>query len=465
MRIAVDLHLVGVTDPANTKIPASEFAIARRSPHWLNEIWVIRNAEHRIRPLDKAGAAALLGDEARRLLENVTEFSDRGERWAQLADLARLYQNDRAEEFLAHAAECLVGYGHHKDLGVMDVLDSVVQLAKRDPAVTLARVNELAPIIDVISEFTDGDEMDHVRSKFIEVVAEVASGRLFSLYEHHLSNDEYRYADECLIEFMKTVELESREGAALGRTLLDERTLGVLERRAANELTAQALLDRQNSFLGRTPRPCDELNAKLKLISNHRNEASAIDPTSFGSDDFAGLAKASDRLADDRGDPLMSRWLHHWKTQGSGSEALRSILAYFETNEMTPLAERILDEAFLVSLALEGKDAAYSWLVRAHIHRHGWQSYWTSETEIVTRLEFAARYYADRWQQYIEDTSVPAPYYRRRGFGLVLGYKYLVRFLMLVGQTNLADAVTTMLVDTLVEDVREQPIPEALWFH
>jgi len=29
MRIAVDLHLLDVTDPANTKIPASEFAIAR----------------------------------------------------------------------------------------------------------------------------------------------------------------------------------------------------------------------------------------------------------------------------------------------------------------------------------------------------------------------------------------------------------------------------------------------------
>jgi AAA ATPase domain len=465
MRIAVDLHLLGVTNPTNTKIPASEFAIARRSPHWVDEIWVIRNAEQRIRLLDKAGAAALLGDEARRLLENVTEFSDRGERWAQLADLARLYQNDRAEEFLAHAAECLVSYGHHKDLGVMEVLDSVVQLAKRDPAVTLARVNKLAPIIDVISEFTDGDEMDHVRSKFIEVVAEVASDRLFSLYEHHLSNDEYRYADECLIEFMKTVELESREGAALGRTLLDERTLGVLERRAANELTAQALLDRQNSFLGRTPQSRKEPITKQEQIPDQENEAVSIDPTSFGADDFAGLVKACDPLAYRNGDPVMSRWLHHWKTQGSGSEALRSILAYFETDEMTPLAERILDEAFLLSLALEGKDAAYSWLVRAHIRRHGWQSYWTSETEIVSRLEFAARHYADRWQQYIEDTSVPAPYYRRRGFGLVLGYKYLVRFLMLVGQTDLADAVTTTLVCTLVEDVRDQPIPEASWLH
>jgi hypothetical protein len=468
MRIAVDLHLLGVTDPANTKIPASEFAIARRSPHWLDEIWVIRNVEHRIRLLDDAGTAALLDDEARRLLENVTEFSDRAERWAQLADLARLYQNDRATEFLLHAAECLVSYGSHKDLGAMDTLDAVVQLAKRDPAVTLARLDKLAPIIDVITKFTDGDETDHVRSEFIEVVAKAVPGRLPSLYEHHLSNDEYRYADECLIEFMKTVELDAREGAALARTLLDERTLGVLEERAANELTARALVDKQNSFLGKTPRsrgPREELNTKQEQISDHENEAASIDPTSFRADDFAGLVKASDPLAYGSGEPIMSNWLHHWKAAGRGSQALRSLLAYSETNVMTHRAERILDEAFLVSLAVEGKDAAYPWLVRAHVHRHGWQSYWTSEREIMTRLEFAARYYAGRWRQYIEDTSVPAPYYRRRGFGLVLGYKYLVRFLMLVGQTDLADIITTTLVDTLVEEVRDQPIPEALWFH
>lgn len=47
----------------------------------------------------------------------------------------------------------------------------------------------------------------------------------------------------------------------------------------------------------------------------------------------------------------------------------------------------------------------------------------------------------------------------------MLGYKYLARFLMLVGQTDLADTITTTLVDTLVEEVRDQPIPEALWFH
>ena len=65
----------------------------------------------------------------------------------------------------------------------------------------------------------------------------------------------------------------------------------------------------------------------------------------------------------------MVKWLHHWKNQGKASRALRSILSYFETSETTYGAEEILDEAFLVSLAVEGKDAAYPWLVKAHIYR------------------------------------------------------------------------------------------------
>ena len=167
--------------------------------------------------------------------------------------------------------------------------------AKGDPAVTLARLDKLAPIIDVIMEFTDGDETDHVRSEFIEVVAKLAPERLPSLYEHHLSNDEHRYADECLIEFVQTNELDTLEAVALARTLLDERTLGILEKRGANDLTARTLLDKQNSFLGRTLQ--SRGRHKTRQIPDDENEAASIAPTSFGIDDFAGLAKASDHLA------------------------------------------------------------------------------------------------------------------------------------------------------------------------
>ena len=228
--------------------------MARQSAHWSDEIWVTRNVGDRIPLLDKDGATALLTDEAKALSAKVTEFSERSERWTQLANLALLYEDGRQAEFLAHAAECLVGYGWRKDLGAMDVLDAVVELSAKDPAVTRARLDTLVPIIDVITEFTDGDETNHVRSELIEVVAKVAPERLPSLYEHHLSTDDYSYADECLIELAKVMDLESPEGAALARTFLDERTLGVLEDRAVNEPAARELLDGQGAFLGRPPK-------------------------------------------------------------------------------------------------------------------------------------------------------------------------------------------------------------------
>ena len=464
-RIVVDLHFLGLSDPDNTKVPASESKHGTSIRALVGRDLVdTQSGRQGSAPRWRRCGGAPGTDEAKALSANVTEFSERSERWAQLADLALLYEDGRQAEFLAHAAECLVGYGWRKDLGAMDVLDAVVELSAKEPAVTRARLDTLAPIIEVITDFTDGDETNHVRSELIEVVAKVAPERLPSLYEHHLSTDDYSYADECLIELAKVMDLESPEGAALARTFLDERPLGILEDRAVNEPAARALLDGQGALLGRSPKARREIKATEEELSEREKEAAKVDSTSFGYKDFAAVVEAAAAVHYRSREDFMVKWLHHWKDQGKASRALHSILSYFETSETTYGAEEILDEAFRVSLAVEGKNAAYSWLVKAHIHRHGWQSYYTSETETMTRIRLAARHYPDRWFRYIKDTSAPAPYYRRRRYSFVLGYKYLVRFLMLVGEVELADMITTAFVDSLVEEVREQPIPETPWF-
>jgi hypothetical protein len=346
----------------------------------------------------------------------------------------------------------------------MEVLGAVLDVAGHDPAATQIRLETLAPIIDKITEFTDGDETGHLRSKFIEIVAKLAPARLPSLYEHHLSADEYSYADECLVQFGKLADLNTPEGAALARTFLDEWTLHVLEERAPMEPAAQVLLAAQNVFLGRQSREHSELKAPEEERSEREKEAESIDPTSFGPGEFAKVADAAAPVHYRRREGFMRSWLQHWKNQGQGKEALTSIHSYMDINERTFGVDEILDEAFLVSLSIEGKEAAYPWLVRAHVHRNGWQTHWTSEAEIMGRLRLAARYYSDRWQDYIRDTSLPAPFYRRRGGWFVIGYKYLVRFLVLVGQTQVADAIAASLIKTLVDEVREQPISEAAWF-
>ena len=463
-RISLDLHLLSLPGSVDTKISAPEFAIARASPHWSDEMWVSRNISMRARLLESDAAAALLTAELQSLSTKATEFSERSERWAQLADLALLYEDGRQGEFLDHAAECLVGYGWRKDLGALDVLDALVETSAIDPKVTRERLSALVPIIEVITDFTDGDETGHVRSELSEVVGKIAPERLPSVYQHHLSIDEWKYADECLTELAKTLDLRTPEGAALARTFLDSRILYALEQRAAADDVARSLLERQNAFLGNTPTPKSDSAAVEEELSDQEKAAQKVEPSSFGPDNFSEVVLAAGAVHYRHREEFLRKWLRHWKDQGKATRALRAILTYFDTTELTHGAEEILDESFLVSLAVEGKDAAYPWLVRAHIHRHGWQTHWTSEEEIMTRLKLAAEHYPDRWLQYVRDTSLPAPYYQRRRFTFVLGYQYLVRFLMLVGQENIANQITDEFVKGLIEEVREQPIPEAPWF-
>lgn len=463
-QIAVDLHFLGISDLSSTKVPASELRVARQSAHWSDVVWVTHNVGNRIPLLEKSGAAKLLSDESNALLTKVTEFNERSERWAQLADFARLYGDERQATFLAHAAECLVSYGWRKDLGALEVLDAITELSVVDPDLTRARLDAVVPIIDVITEFTDGDETNHVRSELIEVVSKIAPERLPSIYEHHLSNDEYSYADECLIKLAQTMDLDTPEGAALAHTFLDERTLRTLEKRAVNERVARVLLDDQNAFLGRLRKAQDKTEASEDKPPLKESGARKLNSTLFSYEDFAAVVEAAETVPYENQKEVLVRWLHYWKDRDKASQALRSIMTYFEADETSTTADQILDETFVVSLAIEGKEAAYPWLVKAHIHRHGWQSFYASEEEVMARIDRAAHHYSDRWLQYIKDTSLPPPYLRRERHTFVLGYRYLVRFLMSVGQVEIADKIATTLVETLVEEVREQPIPVAPWF-
>uniref|UniRef100_UPI0012FDE280 hypothetical protein n=1 Tax=Dyella ginsengisoli TaxID=363848 RepID=UPI0012FDE280 len=199
--------------------------------------------------------------------------------------------------------------------------------------------------------------------------------------------------------------------------------------------------------------------------SESENESKELpDATMFGPDSFVDVFAASEAVDYKRRGEFFASWLNHCREQGAATQALHCVWSYFESSEQTYGADEVLDEAFRLSLEVEGKDAAYPWLVKAHIHRSGWQSWFTSENEAMGRLELAATHFADRWLSYIRDTSVPVPYYRRRGHGLVIGYKYLVRFLVLAGQVEVASAVTDTFVETLADEVQDQPIPPSAWF-
>jgi len=96
----------------------------------------------------------------------VTQFGDRTERWIDLAQLCVLYGLDDADKYIMRAADCMIGYGWRKDVWIFDVLSAVEMVQKSGKADVRPWLETLAPFIDQITRFTDGDETRHCTKAF-----------------------------------------------------------------------------------------------------------------------------------------------------------------------------------------------------------------------------------------------------------------------------------------------------------
>lgn len=466
--VALDLHFMGLPSKNDTQITQRELEIARASVHWNDDIWMHQNAGLMNPILQKDAAEAILGDLSTNLSSRVTGFSERADNWTDLALFAHLNEIGEPSVFLKRATSCLVGYGYHKDMNVFDVLDCIKYVHEVDVTKASEWVATVAPIIAEISEFTDGDQTRHARSKLIEVVAKTCPHWLQFFYSHHLSVDEWYLADDCLKQLIGIMDIESSAAKALCGTLLDPISLGALEKRAKTEPSAEVLFDQQVVFLGGRPHEKDwDYSPPDSPLSEVQSARVNQDPCRFKATDFIGLASAISRTEfpyTHRKEHLV-RWLRHWQSHKKARVALKSIWNAFEQEGSSFDIDVVLDEAFQVSLEVEGKRAAYKWAVRAHIYRHEWERDWSSNEEAEGRLQVVAAHYPEKWLEFVHDSSTPDPRYVSADASFSIGAKRLVYFLVLAKQTELAVSIVDTLIEDLVSQVSDQPISGVKWLN
>jgi hypothetical protein len=125
--IAVDLQLIA--NPGE-HVSSAHFAEARTTRHWQDDAWLSDNLENRFVLLEKAGAQALTDSLCDKANCSITVFNERADRWVELALFALLYDLPDAAGFVRRAADCLVGYGYHKDVYIYEVLNSIELIQK-----------------------------------------------------------------------------------------------------------------------------------------------------------------------------------------------------------------------------------------------------------------------------------------------------------------------------------------------
>ena len=245
--IALDVCTIAVGLQPNSLIAESDLRSVVSSPYWSDEAWLDSFTSRRLVLHEPTAAQIIVQRIAHTLDQSITEFCDRSNMRIKLSMFAYSYQLlDDAREQLAHAADCLLGYGFRKDPYANEILESLELLAKSGDPDAIPTLLGLAGAFEHICDYTDGDETNHFRKSYYSLVAQYFPSRVPACYANLVRNEEWGYAESLLGAVADARWVDSPSGQALLETFICPSEIRALERSGA-EVTNEALRIARNA--------------------------------------------------------------------------------------------------------------------------------------------------------------------------------------------------------------------------
>jgi len=210
--IVVDLCLMGMGILGKQKIVDQDVHSAHASPLWSMEAWLEAFCDRSIPLHSTSGAEALLELVASNLGNRDVDFRDRADITIKTSHFALEHGlHDWCRDELRKAADCLMGYGSHKDLFVFEVIAAVRLLSVKGDQKARETFLSLSKEIEAITEYTDGDETTHARSEFHQGIAELFPENVPAL----IAAQEWYRAEDVIKAWTKEIPTDSEAGQLL----------------------------------------------------------------------------------------------------------------------------------------------------------------------------------------------------------------------------------------------------------
>jgi len=424
VHIAIDLGLLNSSRYGGMPVSIRDIEIATDSGCFYVGQLRTRCLKRGERLMTTEEAAAHVSGELESLAKSVTPFNERVELYFDLADFASLHGlRDLVEKVIKHVAQCILGYGAHKDYGIFRVLEAITACAKSGVRESESWIRRIGPAVEQITEFTDGDDVDYAREEFAKLLLEVNPTLYVAYYQSLMRRAEWRLAEDVLDTHLNKASA-SKPLQALIATVFEGPILNSLIERSGSpeEITARVQL----ANLGQDQPHLPERHSSPGQITEFEFDAAAYPPAKF--DDFLEVMKKEDRLSYDS--KAMNRWFEYWIIR-QAAEVLRLMERVFGEKDAPSTFGEIPDRLFETAMRLKGKEKAYRWLVLGHLHNHGWSSEFSRGTKYRRRFELVAEYYPDKWSGFIRETSNSSRAGGRWDDTLIIGNSRLVEFLLL----------------------------------
>lgn len=459
--ISTDLHLLSMANGNIGAVSLEQIEAVCGVELWNNVTWVAEFLERDPAMLSPKASLHLVSLGKAQIEDYITEF---GERTGELIDLAQFATrqgvDDEARALLCSAAGCILGYGNRKDPSAHEVIEAVEACIDANVGDIQSWLTKLSPAAMAITDYTDGKGTNRIPGMFTKLLAKVKPEWLPHQYRKQVEAEEWYAADNTLIEAVKVMDLSNPEAQALVKTMENEECLIALHERAeAGDAHAEQLVAEHKRVVGPALFQANEKEASPTMETDDK-PAIHVELSDYPPEKLRDLTQ--DVRSDySNGRITIQNWLDYWVEQGLGLEALQAVKEALDADRSYSL-EYVIDHAFEVALELQGPDAAFPWIVLAHIRRSGWSRFMGGRKAVTHRLKRVAEVYPERWQEYVRAVSQPRWGDNFEG-SVVTGSEMLVHFLLLLGEHQVAEDVTNMMVDVFLSELSEQPIGSAPW--
>lgn len=457
IEIAADCHLITTKsevsrDELKQTVDSGVFRV-----DWLR-LWY---KEVGLKLLDDDAVVLLIELEEERQLNELEETIENSNAYLELAQIA--FQHDNLalfERCMRKTWDFVLGYGHHKDRTIFDVLTAVEYLSEADPDSALEVLDRISPIVFNISKFTDGDETRHSKHSISSLLARLNPQTAASVYEQELSDGEWYYAEETILRLLERCDFSSPITEHLYLTGLHSSCYQILrEKIEQGNPKAIHISDEIETLLGIKVQNMteDKCSSTDKL-----DEKISLQPSDYPPDKFEELTAALKGKYSTS--EFWKTWYKYWCVQGKECELLQYLMPQASTFVDRFGDKRyLLDFLFLSAKKLEGKAKAFRLLVAAHKAMGGWSDWYERSESSIDRLKVVADLYPKKIDEFIKLTTSQPDSWKDKLGSLIIPNDKLVFLLSHSGRKDEALSLTLAMVESLEDDVRNLKLTTPAW--
>ncbi|MBT9168192.1 NACHT domain-containing protein [Candidatus Hakubella thermalkaliphila] len=384
-------------------------------------------------------------------------FPDRAEHYSDLASLLAIHDNKtNQEQLIKEAANNALGYGYHKDMYLDAVIESIEACHKAGSIKTGEWIRRIAPIVENVTEYTDGDETSRFPTELARILVGVDRSLLYKYYYQKASDEALFLAEDIFRYLIRSLDFNSIEEIAIGTTALDKDSFAELESLAPKNQGAKKTLDLICGYFGKIEFPKENSFASISDEKVKNEDYSKVTPEKI-EEKLATFENEWDRRN------FFVPWANYWLSKDDIDKSnVYKAIKNLVKDDLRKMDDRILDTLYPLAYEFDN-EVAFDYLCWAQANGSGWDRYYTDKKYAEERWNFLKKHYPNRYEEFFARSIYLSGVKYGRGRRYFVPIPRGIDFLTLFGDLKSAEEITEASVKFAESLMANLELPPSKW--